>query len=187
MVFRSSAAICGAVVLLGISVTVARSEIGAVHSSAVVNDASGDAIVGAASTYNPFGPGWQEGGPDTRYVYDAPHDPAYAAALLRLMLDGATATSDWAVSGEPAGSIHPAKAVLADFFPGSCIALKRVGLGLLLVPHLLVEPAGDHLVRHCLGDAELGERLHLVGHDLVTGCLDRSQHLFDRSRPLHHR
>jgi len=65
MVFRLSAAICGAVVLLGISVTVARSEIDAVHSSAVVNDASGDAIVGAASTYNPFRPGWREGGPDT--------------------------------------------------------------------------------------------------------------------------
>jgi hypothetical protein len=39
MLFRSSAAICGAVVALAISVTVARSEIGAVHSSAVVNAA----------------------------------------------------------------------------------------------------------------------------------------------------
>ena len=29
----------------------------------------------------------------TRYVYDAPHDPVFAAALLRLMLDEATATS----------------------------------------------------------------------------------------------
>ncbi len=29
----------------------------------------------------------------TRYVYDAPHDPDFAAALLRLMLDEATATS----------------------------------------------------------------------------------------------
>ena len=58
MVFRSSAAICGAVVALAVSVTVARSEIGAVHSSAVVDAASGDAIVGAASTYNPFKPGW---------------------------------------------------------------------------------------------------------------------------------
>jgi hypothetical protein len=41
MLFRSSAAICGAVVALTISVTVARSEIGAVHSSAVVNAALG--------------------------------------------------------------------------------------------------------------------------------------------------
>jgi len=65
MLFRPSAAICGAVVLLAIFVTVARSEIGTVHSSAVVNAASGDAIVGAASTYNPFRSGWREGGPNT--------------------------------------------------------------------------------------------------------------------------
>lgn len=65
MLFRPSAAICGAVVLLAISVTVARSEIATVNSSAVVDAASGDAIVGAASTYNPFRPGWREGGPNT--------------------------------------------------------------------------------------------------------------------------
>src|SRR5437867_13128771 len=65
ILFRSSAAICGAVVALAVSVTVARSEIAAVHSSTVVNEASGDAIVGAASTYNPFRHGWQEGGTNT--------------------------------------------------------------------------------------------------------------------------
>ncbi len=65
MLFRSSAAICGAVLALAISVTVARSETGTVHSSAVVNAASGNAIVGAASTYNPFRPGWREGGRNT--------------------------------------------------------------------------------------------------------------------------
>src|SRR5215216_1632578 len=65
MLFRSSAAICGAVLALAIFVSVARSEIVAVHSSAVVDAASGDAIVGAASTYNPFRPGWREGGPNT--------------------------------------------------------------------------------------------------------------------------
>lgn len=71
MLFRSSAAICGAVSALAISVTFARSE-DAVHSGAVVDvtvhsiaavdAASGDAIVGAASTYNPFRPGRLEGG-----------------------------------------------------------------------------------------------------------------------------
>jgi rare lipoprotein A len=61
MVFRSSAAMCGAVVALAVSVGAARSESGAVHSSAIVDAASGDAIVGAASTYNPFRPGWREG------------------------------------------------------------------------------------------------------------------------------
>jgi len=67
MVFRLSAANCGAVVALAVSVTDARSEMGGVHSSAVVDAASGDAIVGAASMYNPFlareiwrGPIWRE-------------------------------------------------------------------------------------------------------------------------------
>jgi len=80
MVFRSSAAICGALVVLAISGTVARSEIGAVDSSAVVNAASGSAIVGAASMYNPFQPGWREGGPKTASGerYDA---LAWAAAI----------------------------------------------------------------------------------------------------------
>jgi rare lipoprotein A len=84
MVFRTSAAICGAVVLLGISVTVARSEIGAVHSSAAVNDAPGDAIVGAASTYNPFRPGWREGGPDT--ASGERYDPFVWAAAIKTNL-----------------------------------------------------------------------------------------------------
>src|SRR4029078_5416341 len=65
MLFRSRAAICGAVLALAFSVSAARSEPVAVHSSAVVDEASGDAIVGAASTYNPFRPGWREGGPNT--------------------------------------------------------------------------------------------------------------------------
>jgi rare lipoprotein A len=80
MVFRSSAAICGAVVALAVSVTVARGEIAAVDSSVVVNEASGDAIVGAASTYNPFRSGWREGGPNT--ASGERYDPfAWAAAI----------------------------------------------------------------------------------------------------------
>lgn len=84
MVLRSSAAICGAVVLLGISVTVARSEIVAVHSSAVVDDASGDAIVGAASTYNPFRSGWREGGADT--ASGERYDPSVWSAAIKTSL-----------------------------------------------------------------------------------------------------
>jgi rare lipoprotein A len=84
MLLRSSAAICGAVVVLAISVTVARSEIGAVHSSAVVNAASGDAIVGAASTYNPFRPGRQEGGPNT--ASGEGYDPSVWAAAIKTSL-----------------------------------------------------------------------------------------------------
>jgi len=66
MVFRLSAAICGVVMTLAFSsVAMAQSEIDAVHSNAVVLAASGTAIVGAASTYNPFRPGWREGGVNT--------------------------------------------------------------------------------------------------------------------------
>ena len=81
MSFGSSAAICGALVMLAVSVTVARSEIGSVHSSAVVNAASGDAIVGAASTYNPFRPGWREGGPNT--ASGERYDPNVWAAAIK--------------------------------------------------------------------------------------------------------
>jgi rare lipoprotein A len=84
MVFRSSAALCGAVVLLGISVSAARSEIGSVQSIAVIHDASGEAIVGAASTYNPFRPGWREGGPDT--ASGERYDPDVWAAAIKTSL-----------------------------------------------------------------------------------------------------
>ena len=82
MLFRSSAAICGAAVALGVSVAVARSE--SVHSSAVVNAATGDAIVGAASTYNPFRPGWREGGPNT--ASGERYEPSVWAAAIKTSL-----------------------------------------------------------------------------------------------------
>ena len=84
MLFHSSAAICGAVLALAFSVTVARSEIGTVHSSAVADAASGDAIVGAASTYNPFRPGWREGGRDT--ASGERYDPSVWAAAIKTSL-----------------------------------------------------------------------------------------------------
>lgn len=75
MLFRASAAICGAMVMLAVFATAARSEDAAVHSSAVVDEACGVALVGAASSYNPFQPGANEGGPETasgeRYDPDA--------------------------------------------------------------------------------------------------------------------
>lgn len=78
MLFCSSAAVCGALVALAVSVTAARSE--GVHSSAVVEAATKTAIVGAASTYNPFKPGREEGGPSTASGerYDA---SAWTAAI----------------------------------------------------------------------------------------------------------
>jgi rare lipoprotein A len=84
MVFRSSAAICGAMAAFALSVTVARGEVAPVHSSAVVNEASGDAIVGAASTYNPFRPGWREGGPDT--ASGERYDPSAWTAAIKTSL-----------------------------------------------------------------------------------------------------
>ena len=66
MVLRLSAAICGVVISLGVStVAMARNEIRAVHSYAVDDDATGAAIVGAASMYNPYRPGYREGGVNT--------------------------------------------------------------------------------------------------------------------------
>jgi rare lipoprotein A len=84
MLFRSSAATCGAVLALAIFVTAARSEIAAVHSSAVVDAACGDAIVGAASTYNPFRPGWREGGPNT--ASGERYNPSVWAAAIKTSL-----------------------------------------------------------------------------------------------------
>jgi rare lipoprotein A len=84
MVFRSSAAICGALVSLSMFVTAARCENAAVNSSAVVNDTSGDAIVGAASTYNPLRSGWREGGPDT--ASGERYDPSVWAAAIKTTL-----------------------------------------------------------------------------------------------------
>jgi rare lipoprotein A len=83
MVFRSSAAICGALVVLSMSVTAARSEIGVVQSS-VVSAASGDAVVGAASMYNPFRPGWREGSRKT--ASGERYDPSVWAAAIKTSL-----------------------------------------------------------------------------------------------------
>ena len=84
MLFRSSAAFCGALVALAVSVVVARSEASEVHTSAVVDAARGDAIVGAASTYNPFKPGREEGGPST--ASGERYDPSGWAAAIKTSL-----------------------------------------------------------------------------------------------------
>jgi peptidoglycan lytic transglycosylase len=77
MAFRSSAAICGA---LAFSFGMARSEIDTVHSNAAIIAASRAAIIGAASMYNPYQPGYREGGVDTASGerYDS---SAWAAAI----------------------------------------------------------------------------------------------------------
>nr|WP_246583875.1 septal ring lytic transglycosylase RlpA family protein [Bradyrhizobium iriomotense] len=84
MLFRSSAALCGALVALAVSVTVARSESRGDHANAVVDAASGDAVVGAASMYNPFKPGKEEGGPST--ASGERYDPSVWAAAIKTSL-----------------------------------------------------------------------------------------------------
>ena len=78
MVAHSSAAICGALVAFAMSVSAVPAEATAVHSSAV--EASGGAVVGAASMYNPFRPGWREGSRST--ASGERYDPsAWTAAI----------------------------------------------------------------------------------------------------------
>ena len=85
MVFRLSAAICVAVITLAVSsVAMARSENGAVHSKAVDNVASGAAIVGAASMYNPHRPGYREGSANT--ASGERYDPSAWAAAIKTNL-----------------------------------------------------------------------------------------------------
>jgi rare lipoprotein A len=84
MPFRSSAAICGALVALAVSVSVARSESREVHADAVADAASGDALVGAASMYNPFKPGKEEGGPKT--ASGERYDPCGWTAAIKTSL-----------------------------------------------------------------------------------------------------
>ena len=82
MSFRWSAAICGGVFAFAVSVTISRSE--SVHSTSVVNAAAGDPIIGVASTYNPFRPGWREGGPYT--ASGERYDPSAWAAAIKTSL-----------------------------------------------------------------------------------------------------
>ncbi|MCK1680185.1 hypothetical protein IVA87_12255 [Bradyrhizobium sp. 147] len=84
MLFRSSAALCGALVALAVSVTVARGETRGVHSSTVVDASSENALVGAASMYNPFKPGKEEGGPRT--ASGERYDPSAWTAAIKTSL-----------------------------------------------------------------------------------------------------
>ena len=66
MALRLSAAICGVGILFACSsIAMARSKACADRSCAVDRTAGGTTIVGTASMYNPFRPGWREGGPTT--------------------------------------------------------------------------------------------------------------------------
>jgi maltokinase len=47
-----------------------------------------------------------DGRQGTRFIYDAPHDPVFATALLRLILDEGTASSDGSTGSEDSGGSH---------------------------------------------------------------------------------
>ena len=81
MSVRLSAAICGATILFVCSsLAMARSEIRAVPAFAVDRAAHGSTVVGAASMYNPYRPGYREGGKST--ATGERYDPsAWAAAI----------------------------------------------------------------------------------------------------------
>jgi rare lipoprotein A len=85
MVFRLSTAICGAVMTIAFSsVAMAQNDIDAVHSNDVVIAVSGAAIIGAASMYNPYRPGYREGGVDT--ASGERHDSSAWAAAIKTNL-----------------------------------------------------------------------------------------------------
>jgi rare lipoprotein A len=81
MSVRLSAAICGATILFVCSsVAMARSEIRAVHSDAVDRAVHGSTVVGGASMYNPYRPGYREGGTSTA-TGERYNPSAWAAAI----------------------------------------------------------------------------------------------------------
>ena len=83
MVMRLGAAICGtAVVLACSSAAMARTEVDA--SRHVVSAAA--TIIGAASMYNPYEPGFQEGG--TRTATGERYDPSAWTAAIQTNLRG---------------------------------------------------------------------------------------------------
>jgi len=95
MAFRLSAAACGVAIAISLAnVAKATSEVSQfakattetdVDRSSDVDDAvAGPAIVGAASTYNPFKPGWREGGPDT--ASGERYDPSAWSAAIQINL-----------------------------------------------------------------------------------------------------
>jgi rare lipoprotein A len=90
-VFRLTAAICGAVITLAFSpVAMARNGIGAVHSNAVALATSGGAVIGSASMYNPYRPGYREGGEKTASGerYDSSEWAAAIKTNLRMKFGG---------------------------------------------------------------------------------------------------
>src|SRR5262249_42459141 len=81
MLVRFTAATCGATILFACCcVAMARSEVRAVHSFIVDRTTDSETVVGAASMYNPFRPGYREGGIQTA-TGERYNPSAWAAAI----------------------------------------------------------------------------------------------------------
>ena len=97
MVLRLGAAICGAAILLACSsAAMARTEIGtifpnaadkAAKSNGMPRNAAAGTIVGTASMYDPYVPGYRSGGAET--ATGEHYDPSAWAAAIRTDLRGA--------------------------------------------------------------------------------------------------
>src|SRR5205807_3583560 len=73
----------------------------------------------------------------------------------------------------------------ASCLPIVPVAVFELGSATFAVGHdVLVEARGDHLVRHGTRNAELGEGLDLIGHDLVARAFDGGDHVIDRGTGL---
>jgi rare lipoprotein A len=95
MAFRLNAAVCGVAIALSLANVAkatseasrfakATTETDVDRSSDVDAAVAGPAIVGAASTYNPFKPGWREGGPNT--ASGERYDPSAWSAAIQINL-----------------------------------------------------------------------------------------------------
>ena len=85
MASRLSAAMCGVAIAISMSTLAkATTEIDTDRSNAIDSAVSGPTIVGAASTYNPFKPGWREGGPNT--ASGERYDPSAWTAAIKTNL-----------------------------------------------------------------------------------------------------
>jgi peptidoglycan lytic transglycosylase len=91
MASRLSAAMCGVAIAISMSTLAkATTETDVLRSDVVYSAVSGPTIVGAASTYNPFKPGWREGGLNTASGerYDASAWTAAIKTNLRNLFGG---------------------------------------------------------------------------------------------------
>lgn len=87
MVLRLSAAVCGAgIVFLCCSAAMARTEINPGHTHAVDRTAFAGSIVGTASMYNPFRPGYRGGSGQT--ASGERYDPHAWSAAIQMKLRG---------------------------------------------------------------------------------------------------